>query len=105
MAHADDVALVLKKIHTEHMTDIPSLMIVSPGYVHTIAEVVELIVKHIGFTGTVFFDSTKAEGILRKNTDNSLFRKHFPDFKFTDLDTGLANTIEYFVKNYERLRK
>lgn len=103
--YADDVALVLKKIHTEHMTDIPSLMIVSPGYVHTIAEVVELIVKHIGFTGTVFFDSTKAEGILRKNTDNSLFRKHFPDFKFTDLDTGLANTIEYFVKNYERLRK
>jgi GDP-L-fucose synthase len=103
--YTDDMASVLKKIHVDQMENISPLMIVSPGYVCTIAEVVDVIVKHIGFTGKVVFDSTKSEGILRKNTDNSLFRKHFPDFKFTDLNTGLAETIEYFVKNYETVRK
>lgn len=103
--YADDVAALLKQIYVGQMNDIPPLMIVSPGYVHTIAEVVDVIVKHIGFTGKVVFDSTKSEGILRKNTDNSLFRKHFPHFKFTDLNTGLEKSIEHFVKNYETVRK
>lgn len=103
--YTEDMACVLKQIHIGQMKDLPHMMIVSPGYVHTIAEVVELIVKHIGFTGRVVFDSTKAEGILRKNTDNSLFRKHFTDFNFTDLNTGLAKSIQYFVKNYETVRK
>lgn len=103
--YADDMASVLKHIHVGQMKDIPPLMIVSPGYVHTIAEVVHVIVKHIGFTGKVVFDSTKSEGILRKNTDNSLFRKHFPEFEFTDIDTGLAISVEHFVKNYETVRK
>jgi GDP-L-fucose synthase len=103
--YADDMASIVKSIHTEQMNDLPPLMIVSPGYVHTIAEVVEVIVKHMKFTGRVVFDATKSEGIMRKNTDNSLFRSRFSDFKFTDLDTGLAKTIEYFVKNYEAVRK
>ena len=103
--YADDMAAVVKRIHTEQINDLPPLMIVSPGCVHTIAEIVDVIVKHMGFAGRVVFDSTKSEGIMRKNTDNSLFQSIFPDFRFTDLDTGLANTIDYFVKNYERVRK
>jgi hypothetical protein len=42
---------------------------------------------------------------MKKNSNNSIFRKYFEDFKFTDLDTGLSNSIEYFVKNYDTLRK
>lgn len=102
---ADDMASIINYIYFENMKDIPPSMIVSPGYIHTIAEVVEVIVKHIGFTGKVVFDSTKSEGIMRKNTDNYLFRSLFPNFKFTDLDTGLTKTIDYFMKNYEELRK
>ena len=103
--YVDDMASVVKHIHTKQMDDLPPLMIVSPGYVHTIAEVVEVIVKHIGYNGRVVFDSTKSEGIMRKNTDNSLFRSRFSDFKFTDLDTGMAKTVEHFVKNYSNIRK
>lgn len=103
--YARDMANVLKLLHSNTNQSIPHLMIVSPEIIHSISEVVYCIVKHIGFQGKVVFDSTKSEGIMKKNTDNSLFRKHFPDFKFTDLDTGLANSIEYFVKNYEKVRK
>ena len=102
--YTNDMASILKKIHVENI-GISSRMIVSPECIHSIAEVVDIIVKHVGFTGKVIFDSSKSEGIMKKNTDNSLFRKHFPDFKFTDLHTGLAKTIDYFVKNYETVRK
>ena len=103
--YAGDVAAVVKKIHTENMDGLPPLMTVSPNSCTTIAEIVELIVKHMGFTGRVVFDASKIEGIMKKNTDNTLFRKYFPEFKFTDLNTGLAKTIEHFVKNYDAVRK
>lgn len=103
--YAGDMASVTKQIHNKEIKCHIPLMIVSPEHTHSIAEVVDIIVKHVGFAGKVIFDSSKSEGIMKKNTDNSLFRKHFPDFKFTDLDTGLAKTIDYFVKNYETVRK
>jgi GDP-L-fucose synthase len=87
------------------MNGLPSMMTVSPSSPTTIAEIVELIVKHIGFTGRVVFDSSKIEGIMRKNTDNTLFRAYFSDFKLTDLHTGLAKTVEHFVENYDSIRK
>lgn len=103
--YAKDMALVVKKIHTENMTDLPTMMTVSPGYSHTIAEVVDLIVRHMGFSGRVVFDKSKMEGIMKKNADNSVFRRFFSNFKFTDLNTGLAHTVEHFVKNYDKVRK
>lgn len=103
--YAGDVAKILRMIHVDPIINIPTAMIVSPGRVHTIKEVVSLVVKHIGFTGNVVFDSSKSEGILRKNTDNSLFRRYFPDFEFTDLYTGLEKSIQFFVNHYEMVRK
>lgn len=103
--YVGDMATIVKQIHVGNMQNLPHQMIVSNGCVYTIAEVVGIIVKHMRFDGRVVFDSTKSEGIMKKNADNSLFRKHFPDFKFTDLDEGLAKSIEYLVKNYETVRK
>jgi GDP-L-fucose synthase len=103
--YAPDVAAIVKKIHTENMDGLPPMMTVSPCSSTTIAEIVQLIVKHMGFTGRVVFDTSKIEGIMRKNTDNTLFRTYFPDFKLTDLNTGLAKTVEHFVKNYDSVRK
>jgi GDP-L-fucose synthase len=103
--YSEDMASIVKEIHVRGIETAPALMTVSPGCVHEIAEIVEMIVKHIGFNGKVVFDSTKMEGIIKKNTDNSLFRKYLPDFKFTDINTGLSKTIEHFVKNYDTVRK
>jgi GDP-L-fucose synthase len=103
--YSGDMASIVKEIHVRGIETAPALMTVSPGCVHEIAEIVEMIVKHIGFNGKVVFDSTKMEGIMKKNTDNSLFRKYLPDFKFTDINTGLSKTIKHFVKNYDTVRK
>lgn len=80
-------------------------MIVSPGNTFTIEEVVMEIVKQMRFTGNVYFDKTKPEGIMKKNSSNETFKKYFPEFKFTSLSDGLSSNIEFFIHNYENLRK
>lgn len=84
---------------------IPDTMIISPGVTYSIEEIVSHIVKIFKFEGKVFFDKSKPEGIMKKNSDNSIFKSHFKDFHFTDLNNGLTKTIDYFIKNYDKLRK
>jgi GDP-L-fucose synthase len=102
--YSGDVARVLRMIHLDNHT-IPDIMTISPGRVYSIKQVVELIIKHLNFKGNVIFDTSKPEGIMKKNTDNSVFKNTFPDFCFTTLDEGLAATVEDFIKNYNILRK
>jgi len=45
------------------------------------------------------FDTTKPNGQLRKNTDNSKFVK-ISKFKYTPFEEGLKNTIEWFSKHW-----
>ncbi len=80
-------------------------IIISPDNIFTIKEIVENIAKIFSFKGKIVFDSNKPQGILRKNCDNSKFKSVVPGFNFTSLETGLSSTIEYFVKNYDRVRK
>ena len=101
--YSGDLAEILRQIHKERK-EVPSLMIVSPGETVKIREVVELIAQIMGFEGKIVFDSSKPEGIMRKNTDNGVFRQYFPDFKFTPLKEGLTKTIAEYIA-YPTLRR
>ena len=71
----------------------------------SIKDVVGLIVKHMSFNGEVIWESDKPDGQFRKPSDNSKLLSYLPDFKFTSLDDGLKETIDWFVDNYENCRK
>ena len=71
----------------------------------TIKDVVDLIVKEMNFKGTVIFDTTKPEGQFRKPSDNSKLMSYLPNFKFTPIEEGLKETIEWFENNYNNIRK
>jgi GDP-L-fucose synthase len=102
--YANDLADIITNIHKNQII-LDSPMIVSPDNIYTIREIVETIIKLMKFDGKVIFDASKPEGIMKKNTLNNTFKGYFPDYKFTPLDEGLAETIEYFIKNYDYLRK
>lgn len=102
--YAKDIADIIKKLFDLN-TELNGTMIISPDNIYTIEEIVEKIVKKMKFNGKVYFDKSKPEGILKKNSNNSRFRNYFSNYKFTDLDTGLDLTIDYFLNNYEHLRK
>ena len=71
----------------------------------SIKYLVNLIVEYVGFEGKVIFDEDKPEGQFRKPSDNSKLLSYVPDFEFTSIKDGLKETIEWFVKNYESIRK
>ena len=71
----------------------------------TIKELVNKIVKEFNFNGKVIFDSDFCNGQHKKTVDDSELLAYIPDFKFTPLDVGLKETIDYFIENYNTIRK
>jgi GDP-L-fucose synthase len=71
----------------------------------SIKEVVDIIIELMNFKGDVVWDNKKTDGQYRKPSDNSKIKSYLPDFKFTPLYDGLKETIEYFEKYYNIIRK
>ena len=80
-------------------------LILSTSIEVTIKDVVNLIVKHMNFKGSVVWEDNKPDGQHRKPSDNSKLLSYLPDFKFTSLDDGLGETIDWFINNYDSSRK
>ena len=80
-------------------------IILSPSEEITIGYMVDLIVENMNFKGNVVFDKDKPEGQFRKPSDNSKLKSYLPDFKFTSIEVGIKNTVEWFIENYEKARK
>ena len=94
------IALDLLKRYNEEAP-----IIVSPGEEVSIKKLVKLIAVKMEFKGKIIFDKTKPEGQLKKTSSNRKFKKYFPKFKFTALEVGLSQTIDWFVNHYPKVRK
>lgn len=71
----------------------------------SIKNLVDLLVSEFNFKGKVKFDSSRPDGQHRKPTDNSKLKSYLPDFKFTPIEDGIKETINWFINNYENTRK
>ena len=71
----------------------------------SIKDLVDLLVNEFNFKGKVIFDKTKPDGQFRKPSDNSKLKSYLPNFEFTPIEKGLKETINWFIKNYEKTRK
>ena len=100
--YAKDVALLTEWALKNYNEEEP--IIFSTSEEISIKEVVDLIVEYIGFKGKVIFDSDKPDGQFRKPSDNSKLMSYLPDFKFTPIEVGLQETIEWFIENYRSAR-
>lgn len=102
--YVEDFSKIIECIYTNDI-NIKDTVIISPENSVSIRQIVELIAKKMKFNGKIVFDSSKPEGILKKDSDNTKFKTYFPEFKFTPLEEGLEKTIDFFVKNYSRVKK
>ena len=71
----------------------------------SIMDLVDLLVKEFNFKGNVIFDSSKPDGQFRKPSDNLKLKSYLPDFKFTPIEDGIKETVNWFITNYENARK
>lgn len=51
------------------------------------------------------FDTSKADGQYKKTASNAKLRKYLPDFKFTPFKDAVKDTVAWFEKNYDTVRK
>jgi len=79
-------------------------IILSTSEEHTIKDVVDLIEKHMNFKGEIIFDTSKPDGQFRKPSDNSKLKKYLPNYKFTNFEDGIKETIKWFEENYPNVR-
>ena len=70
----------------------------------SIERVSKIIAKEIGFTGEIFWDTTKPEGQFKKPSSNKKFIDMYPNFCYTELEDGLKETINWFKDTYPNLR-
>ena len=71
----------------------------------SIAELVDSIVKHMGFKGKVVWDKSKPDGQFKKPASNKKLLSYLPDYKFISLDEGMGRTVEWFKEHYPEVRK
>ena len=82
-----------------------SPIIFSSGIEISIGELLGLIAEKTKFKGKVIFDPSKPDGQFRKPSDISKLHRHCPDFKFTPIEKGIEDTVDWFISNYPDVRK
>ena len=87
-----------KSIYEDNTQPMLSHINVGSGVDCTIRELVETIVKVVGFDGIIKFDSTKPDGAPRKLMDNSRLTSLGWEYKH-DLENGLAAAYQWFLDN------
>ena len=80
-------------------------LIISPSKEIKIRDLVYIIAELMDFKGKITFNSNKPSGQPRKPSDNSIFKELYPNFSFTPIEEGLKETINWFLQNYNILRK
>ena len=79
-------------------------LIISPDEEISIATIAQEIAWRMNFEGAIVYNQ-EMDGQLRKPSDNSRLKEMLPDFKFTPIEEGLQESINWFTENYEKVRK
>ncbi len=93
----DSAEAVVRLMDTEYQDTIN----IGTGTGTSIKELAELIAKHVGYEGIVSWDTTKADGVMRKVLDVSRMKEVLNWEPPTSLDEGLGKTISWYMANKE----
>lgn len=80
----------------------PDTVIVAPDAGVTIRVLAQLIAKALRFNGPIQYDGSKPEGVRVKRLSSRSFQTRFKEFRFTDLEEGLQETVGWFEATMER---
>ena len=101
--YSKDVAAIVEKLLIEYNDTAP--VIVSSDSEISIKDLVDIIIKKMDFKGKVIYNKDQPDGQYKKPSDNSKLKECIGNFKFTSIEDGLNETIEWFLENYDESRK
>ena len=105
--YVDDFANIILHFVNSTLDKQFNALVVSPPKESeiTIRQLVTDLVRIFDFNGKVIFDTDYPDGQDLKTADSGELLEYIPDFKFTQLETGLHKTINHFIQNYDSVRK
>lgn len=100
--YIDDLSDIIYNISLEQNDTCRDLIICPPKSSEiSIKSIVDKIVQIFQFTGEIIYNRSESDGQIKKTSQSD---EEFMNYNFTDIDTGLINTIAYFINNYNSLR-
>mgnify|MGYP003628463044 CR=1 FL=1 len=101
--YAKDIATACVKMLAPKVEMSPRVIISGDSGIQ-IKELVSIICKIFDYNNVVWL-TDKPKGQMRKPTSKEVFNKMFPSFRYTPLETALGQTVQWFQKNYHKVRK
>lgn len=99
--YAEDFGrIVLQILKHPSMVGLSEPLNIAQNFGLSVKELVELIKTNVDYRGATKWDYNMPDGAPKKVMDERKFRKVFPDFKFTEFNTGIKNTVEYYKSVY-----
>lgn len=95
------IVIVLRKYESID----PIILSVGESEEVSIEHVARTISSAFQFSGNLTFDTSKADGQFKKTANNAKLLNLAPDFKFTSMENGLQETVEWFKQHYDEARK
>jgi len=94
-----DVAEIIKTIIEKKLFNLPNPLNLAKEKGLSINDLVQNIKKIMDYDVTIEHDLSKQDGAPIKILGKKQFNLHFPDFKFTNYNEGICETINYYKKN------
>ena len=92
---SSDVArILLQALESFHG---PQTVVMTPDSGITIAELAKLIAETMSFKGPLLFNADRPEGQRVRVIQSRKFSSQFPGFRFTPLEEGLKETVEWYI--------
>ena len=85
--------------------DKPEPVNIGSGWEISIGELAEIIVRLMNFKGKIKFDETKPDGQMRRMLDTTRAEQEFGFRAATDFETGLMETINWYLPKLENSSK
>lgn len=101
LIYVKDLARIIMLILEEYK-ELTPVMCCDVEQEYLIKDIVNMISKLYNFEGNIVYKNTY-NGVYRKTISSDIDRL-FPDFKFTSIEEGLKNTIEWFHDRYPNVR-
>ena len=70
----------------------------------TIKEIAEIIADTLKFQNRVIFDTSKPTGQVKRTVSGNKLKSLYPEFRFTSIENGIRETVDWFVSNYGTAR-
>ncbi len=93
--YAHDAASILNRIIQENIYGEYNVAIQNNM---TIREIVDVVKNVVGYSGRLEYDG-KLDGVYRKDVSSQKLIKVLGEFNFTDLETGVRNTYQKYLKS------